>query len=217
MILRHTPFDDPGIYEGDGSAYSAVELGELASSVSRLLTACLGAKQAGRPLVLDLHDQFLLDHATRVVEHALTGLHFLVAQDLPSPGPDKIMLCNYIVQTVLNKEMGTSKELRTMQDLQAYFEGIALVLRKARESGPSEVAGRQLAIAQRFFLELADTLPFEQRDDETRVTIAMEEALLRELKRVAQEEGIPVPKLVAEIILGHLNGSKASATAGGRR
>ncbi len=138
MILRHTPFDDPtmqlGMHEGDEEAasYAAVELGELASSVSRLLAACLGPQQAGRPLALDPHDQFLLDHAIRVVEDTLTGLHFLAAQDLLSPGPDKIMLCNCIVQTLLNKEMGTGKELRTLQDLQAYFQGIAWVLREAR-------------------------------------------------------------------------------------
>ncbi len=138
MILRRTPFDDPtmqvGMHEGDEDAasYSAVELGELASSVSRLLTACLGAQQAGRPLVLDRHDQFLLDHAIRIVEDTLTGLHFLAAEDLLSPGPDRIILCNCIVQTLLNKEMGTGKELRTLQDLQPYFQGIAWVLRKAR-------------------------------------------------------------------------------------
>ncbi len=53
---------------------------------------------------------------------------------------------------------------------------------------------------------------------ETRVTIAMEETLLRDLKRVARKEGIPVPKLLAETILDHLEGSKTSAMAGrGRR
>jgi predicted DNA binding CopG/RHH family protein len=216
MILRHTPFDDPttqlGMQGGD-SEYSAVELGELASSASRLLTACLGAKHGGRLLALDSHDQFLLDQATRMVENVLTGLRFLAAHDLASPGPDGIMLCNCVVQTLLNQDMGTGKELKTMQDLQAYFEGIALVLRKVRASGTLEVAGRQLALAQRFFLELANTLPFEQSDDETRVTIAMEEALLRELKRVAQKEGMPVPKLVAEIILSHLNGGKETEKA----
>jgi len=46
------------------------------------------------------------------------------------------------------------------------------------------------------------------------MTIAMDEVLLRELKRVAQEEGIPVHKLVAEIIVSHLGGSKATATTG---
>ena len=225
MILRHTPFDEPptqlGMHEGGdvlpSSDYSAVELGELASSASRLLTACLGAKQGGRPLALDPHDQFLLENVTRVVEDALAGLRFLASQDRLSPGPDKIMLCNCMIQTVLNKQMGTGNELRTIQDLQSYFEGIASVLTKARASGTVDVTERQLAIAQLFFLELANTLPFEQLDDETKVTITMEEVLLRELKRVAQEEGIPVHKLVADIILGHLNGSKASATAGGRR
>ena len=69
-------------------------------------------------------------------------------------------------------------------------------------------------MAQLFFLELANLLPFEQLDDETKVTITMEEVLLRELKRVAQEEGLPVHKLVADIILSHLNDSKAAATAG---
>jgi predicted DNA binding CopG/RHH family protein len=51
-------------------------------------------------------------------------------------------------------------------------------------------------------------------EDETKMTIAMDEVLLRELKGVAQEEGIPVHKLVAEIILSHLGGSKATATTG---
>jgi predicted DNA binding CopG/RHH family protein len=144
------------------------------------------------------------------------GSIFFAAEDRLSPGIDKIRLCNCMVQTVLNKQMGTGKELRTIQDLQS-FEGIASVLGKARESGTVDVTRRQLGITQQFFLELANTLPSEQPDDETRVTIAMEESLLRELKRVAQVEGIPVHKLVADIILGHLNGSKASATAGERR
>jgi predicted DNA binding CopG/RHH family protein len=195
---------------------SAAELGELASSVSRLLTACLGSKRAGRLLALSPHDQFLLDNATGLVEDVLAGLHFLAGKDAPGTGTDKIALCNYVVQTVLNKQMGTDKDLRTTQDLQSYFQAVASVLIKVRESGTITVTEPQLALAQRFFLELANTLPFEQRDDETRITIAMEEVLLRELKRVAQEEGVPVPRLVAEIILSHLAGSKASATAGGR-
>ena len=224
MLLRHTPFDEPpthpGMHEEVGvlpsSDYSAVELGELASSVSRLLMACLGAKQGGRLLALDANDHFLLDNAKQLVEDGLTALHFLVAKDRLAPGTDKITLCNCMVQTVLNKQMGTGRELSTIQDLQSYFEGIASVLAKARESGIETVTERQLAIAQLFFLELANRLPFEQRDDETKVTITMEEVLLRELKRVAQEEGVPVHKLVADIILGHLNGSKATAAAGSR-
>jgi len=48
MLLRHTPFDEPPTHPGmhevgeevsSYSEYSAVELGELASSVSRLLMA----------------------------------------------------------------------------------------------------------------------------------------------------------------------------------
>ncbi len=131
MILRHTPSDEPptqlGMHEGDDevssfSEYSAVELGELASSASRLLTACLGAKQGGKPLALDPHDQFLLDSATRVVEDALTGLHFLAAKDRLSPGADKIMLCNFLVRMVMHKKMGTGTELRAIKDIKAYFE-----------------------------------------------------------------------------------------------
>jgi hypothetical protein len=62
---------------------------------------------------------------------------------------------------VLNKQMGTGTELRTMKDVQTYFEGLASIFRRARESGAENITKRQLAIAQRFFLELANTLPFE--------------------------------------------------------
>ena len=81
-------------------------------------------------------------------------------------------------------------------------------------SGPSGVPERQIELAQRFFFELANTLPFEQHEDGTRLTISMEEVLLRELKRVAQVEGIPVHKLVSEIIISHLGGNKEAAKAG---
>jgi hypothetical protein len=192
---------------------SATELGELASSASRLLTACLGSKQTGRLLEFDSHDQFLLDNATGLVEDVLAGLYFLAGKDAPETGTDKIALCNYVVQTLLSKQVGTDKDLRTATDLQAYFQTVASALIKVRESGTIAVTVEQLALAQRFFLELGDTLPFELRDDETRMTIAMEEVLLRELKQVAQEEGIPVHRLVADIILSHLNSSKATATA----
>ena len=194
----------------------AAELGELATSVARFLTACLGAKRAGRLLEFDSHDQFLLDNATGLVEDVLAGLHFLAGKDAPGTGTDKIALCNCVVQTVLNKQMGTDKDLTTVTDLHAYFQAVASVLIQVRESGTITVTEPQLALAQRFFLELGNTLPFEQRDDETRMTIAMEEVLLRELKRVAQEEGIPVHRLVADIILSHLNGSKTPAIAAGK-
>jgi hypothetical protein len=97
-------------------------------------------------------------------------------------------------------------------DLQAYFQTVASVLIEVGASGTIAVTEGQLALAQPFFLELRDMLPFEQRDDETRMTIAMEEVLLRELKRVAQEEATPVHRLVADIILSHLNGTKVTAT-----
>ncbi len=171
----------------------------------------MGAQRAGK-FGLDSHDEFLLEEASQLVEDVLTGLR--AAHDLSSPGPYGVMLCNCVVQTVLNKDMGTDKQLKTVQDLKAYFQSIALVLRNMGRPSAREITGQQLALAQRFFLEFANTLPFEQSDDETRVTIAMEETLLRELKRAAQHEGIPVPQLVAEIILDHLKGSQASATAG---
>jgi hypothetical protein len=50
------------------------------------------------------------------------------------------------------------------------------------------------------------------------MSITMEEVLLRGLKRVAQEEGPSVHKLVVDIILSHLNRSKAmvGSISGGR-
>ena len=191
-----------------------VELGELASSVSRLLTACLGSKRAGRMLTIDQHDQFLLDNAIGLIGDVLTGLKFLAAREVVSPGPEKITLFNCVVQAVLNKPLGNGNELRTVKDLQTYFETIGSILKKARVSGPGSVTERQMELAQRFFLELANTLPFEQHEDGTRLTISMEEVLLRELKRVAQVEGIPVHKLVSEIIISHLGSNKAAAEAG---
>jgi len=192
-----------------------VELGELASSVSRLLTACLGSKRAGRMLKFDQHDHFLLDNAIGLVGDVLTGLNFLAAREVVSPGPEKITLFNCVVQAVLQKRLGSgNNELLTVKDLQTYFEAIGSILKKMRVSGSGSVTETQIDRAQRFFFELADTLPFEQHDDETRLTISMEEVLLRELKRVAQEEGIPVHKLVSGIILSHLGSSNTAAKAG---
>jgi predicted DNA binding CopG/RHH family protein len=191
-----------------------VELGDLSSSVSRLLTACLGSKRASRILELDQHDQFLLDNAIALVEDVLKGLHFLAAREVVSPGPEKITLFNCVVQAVLNKPLDRTNGLRTVKDLQTYFEAIESILKKTRVSGPGSVTERQTALARRFFFELANTLPFEQHEDGTRLTISMEEVLLRELKRAAQEEGIPVHKLVSEIILSHLGSNKAAAKAG---
>ncbi|MBP1729710.1 MAG: hypothetical protein H6Q55_139 [Deltaproteobacteria bacterium] len=197
--------------------YSALELGELASSVSRLLMACSGAKQGHRQLVMDPHDQFLLQNATQVVEDTLNGLQFLAAGDRLAPRSDKIMLCNFLVRMVMHKEMGTGTELRSIKDIKVYFEGLLSVLRKARDPVTNAVTERELAIAQRFFLELASALPMQPSEDETKMTIAMDEVLLRELKRVAQEEGIPVHRLVAEIILSHLNNSKMTTVANSAR
>jgi predicted DNA binding CopG/RHH family protein len=192
-----------------------VELGELASSVSRLLTACLGSKRAHRTLELDQHDQFLLDNAVGLVGDVLTGLNFLAAREVVSPGPEKITLFNCVVQAVSHKPLGSgNNELRTVKDLQTYFEAIGSILKKMRVSGSDSVTETQMDLAQRFFFELANTLPFEQHEDGTRLTISMEEVLLRELKRVAQEEGIPVHKLVSEIILSHLGSSNTVAKAG---
>jgi hypothetical protein len=192
--------------------YSVVELGELASSVSRLLTACLGAKLGGRKLEFDDHDRLLLDSAIGLVEDVQAGLNFLAAREMTSPGAEKITLFNCVVQAVLNKRLGAdNKELQTVKDLQAYFDAIGSALKKTRQSGFISVTGRQLELVQRFFFELGNTLPFEQTEDGTKLTIAMEEVLLRELKRVAQEEGVPVHKLVSEIILDHLNSAKTAA------
>ena len=197
------------------SNYSVVELGELASSVSRLLTACLGARRGGRNLEFDDHDRLLLDSAIGLVEDVQTGLNFLAAREMRSPGTDKITLFNCVVQAVLNKPLGTdNKELQTVKDLQEYFDVIGSALKKTSLAGLTSVTGRSLGLAQRFFFELGNTLPFEQTEDGTKLTIAMEEVLLRELKRVAQEEGIPVHKLVSEIILEHLNSAKTAAKAG---
>ena len=191
-----------------------VELGDLSSSVSRLLTACLGSKRASRMLDLDQQDQFVLDNAIALAKDVLTGLHFLAAREVVSPGPEKITIFNCVVQAVLNKPLGNGNELRTVTDLQTYFEAVESILRKVRVSGLGSVTERQIELAQRFFFELANTLPFEQHEDGTRLTISMEEVLLRELKRVAQEEGIPVHKLVSEIVLSHLGSNKAAAKAG---
>jgi hypothetical protein len=192
--------------------YSVVELGELASSVSRLMTACLGAKRGGRKLEFDDHDRLLLDSAIDLVGDVQAGLNFLAAQEMRSPGADKITVFNCVVQAVLNKRLGAdNKELQTVKDLQTYFGAIESALKTTSLSGLTSVAGRQLELVQRFFFELGNTLPFEQTEDGTRLTISMEEVLLRELKRVAQEEGIPVHKLVSEIILDHLSSAKTAA------
>ncbi len=191
-----------------------VELGELASSVSRLLTACLGSKRACRMLELDQQDQFLLDNAVGLVADVLTGLNLLAAGEVVSTEAEKTTLFNCVVQAVSNKRLANGSQLKTVKDYQAYFQSIESILKKMGVSGLKDVTERQIDLAQRFFLELANTLPFEQQEDGTRLTISMDETLLRELKRVAQEEGIPVHKLVSEIILDHLGSSNAASRAG---
>jgi predicted DNA binding CopG/RHH family protein len=190
-----------------------VELGELASLVSRLLTACLGSKRACRALVLDEHDQFLLDNAISLVGDVLSGLNCLAAGELMSAGAEKNTLFNCVVQAVSNKRLGNGNELRTVMDHHKYFQSIEWILKKMRVAGLKDVTERQIDLAQRFFLELANTLPFEDQEDGTRLTISMDEVLLRELKRAAQAEGLPVHKLVSEIILDHLAGDKAVSRA----
>ncbi len=191
-----------------------VELGELASSVSRLLTACLGSKRECRMLELDQQDQFLLDNAVSLVADVLTGLDFLAAGQVVPTEAEKTTLFNCVVQAVSNKRLANGNQLRTVKDYQAYFQSIESILKKMAVSGLKDVTERQIDLAQRFFLELANTLPFEQQEDGTRLTISMDEVLLRELKRVAQEEGIPVHKLVSEIVLDHLGSTKAASRAG---
>ena len=45
-------------------------------------------------LDIDQHDQFLLDNVIGLVGDVLTGLNFLAAREVVSPGAEKITLVN---------------------------------------------------------------------------------------------------------------------------
>jgi len=193
--------------------YSMVELQDLASSVSRLLTAYLGAMENRRHLRLDQHDLFLLQSAQEIVQDVLAGLKFLSSAELASPEPGKLSIFNWVVQTVLNKPMGTGKPLKTAKSLQTYFEALVFILGKITGTGRGSADAQEINLAQLFFFELGSALAEDEPSDGTRVTISMHEGLLRELRRVAQDEGIPVPKLVSDIVLDYLKSSKEQAKA----
>jgi hypothetical protein len=193
--------------------YSMVELQDLASSVSRLLTAYLGAMENRRHLRLDEHDRFLLQSAQEVVQDVLAGLKFLSSADLASPEAGKLSIFNWVTQTVLNKPMGTGKPLKTAKNLQTYFEVLLFILNKVTGQTRGSADAKEISLVRLFFFELGSALAQDEPPDGTRVTISMHEGLLRELRRVAQDEGVPVPKLVSDIVLSYLKSSKEPAKA----
>jgi len=193
--------------------YSMLELQDLAASVSRLLTAYLGAMEHRRHLLLDQHDLFLLQAARDVVQDVLAGLKFLSSEELASPEPGKLSVFNWVVQTVLNKPMGTGRPLRTAKGLQTYFEALIFILNKLAGQARGSADAKEISLVRLFFFELGSGLAEDEPPDGTRVTISMHEGLLRELRRVAQDEGVPVPKLVSDIVLGYLKNSKETAKA----
>ena len=186
------------------SHYSILEIGDLASSVSRLLTACLGAKKNGHVLRFDGHDRFLLDNAAALMEDVLVGLNFLSERNLTAPGAGKIAAFNCMIQIVLNRSMGTGKDLSTVDDLQHYFESILSTLQSLNKAGLATVGETEIKIARHLFYEVGDRIPFETEDDDSRLTIQVQQAMLKELKKVAQEEGTSVHKLIADIITSYL-------------
>jgi hypothetical protein len=186
------------------SHYSILEIGDLASSVSRLLTACLGAKKNGHVLRFDGHDRFLLDNAAALMEDVLVGLNFLSERNLTAPGAGKIAAFNCVIQIVLNRSMGTGKDLSTVNDLQHYFESILSTIQTLNKAGLATVGEKEIKIARHLFYEVGSRIPFETEDDDSRLFIQVQQAMLKELKKVAQEEGTPVHKLVADIITSYL-------------
>lgn len=193
--------------------YSMTEIQDLASSVSRLLTAYMGAMDNRRRLRLDQHDHFLLQSAREVIQDVLAGLKFLSSEDALSPDAGKLSVFNWVIQSVLNKPMGTGKPLATAKNLQTYFEALLFILDKISGQASGSVDPQQVNLVRLFFYELGSTLSEEEPSEGTRVTISMHEELLRELRRAAQEEGVPVPKLVSDIVLEYLKSTKETAKA----
>jgi len=189
--------------------FSDYEIGDLSSALSRLLTACLGAAATKRCIDWGEHEGFLLDSGIAFMTNVLAGLNFMENRKVTVPGAARINAFNLVVKAVLNRRAAPGEELCTVEELEMYFEQLRSCLATIRKSGLQIVNPTQIEAARRFFFDLASYIPDEEdSDDGSRLTIMVQEAMLRELKRVAQKEGTPIHQLVGDLVLGYLERSR---------
>ena len=178
------------------------EISSLASALSLFLTACQGAKDRQVTVGLDQQDRLLLDCGVGFLDDALGILLFLAGREAMAPEPEQVVACDAVLRMFLEKAGAKARGVAAMQ---AQVRAVRDTLQDVTTQGIEGVSASSIALARQFFFDLEKSIPEEAVEERARLIVHVPDNVVNGLRRVAQQQGTTMNRLVLEMLAAYLS------------
>ena len=177
------------------------EISSLASALSLFLTACQGAKDRQVIIGLDQQDRLLLDCGVGFLDDALGMLLFLAGREAMVE-PEQVVACDAVLRMFLEKAGAKARGVAAMQ---AQVRAVRDTLQDVTTQGIEGVSASSIALARQFFFDLEKSIPEEAVEERARLIVHVPDNVVNGLRRVAQQQGTTMNRLVLEMLAAYLS------------